>query len=87
LIPKITTSADWQKPVDHAWINIVFAHAGLGRLGLQILYGFPLEFRVPMAKREQYLGDAGESDPLHWDYPFGTADLHAALIVMAPDRK
>jgi Dyp-type peroxidase family len=89
LIPKITTSADWQKPVDHAWINIVFTHAGLARLGLprEILDGFPLEFRVPMATRKEYLGDTGESDPAHWDYPFGSADLHAGLMVMAADQQ
>src|ERR1700719_2686398 len=89
LIPKITTSADWQKPVDHAWINIVFTHAGLARLGLpqEILDGFPLEFRVPMAMRKEYLGDTGESDPAHWDYPFGSTELHAALMVMARDRE
>ena len=89
LIPKITTSADWQKPVDHAWINIVFTHAGLARLGLprEILDGFPLEFRVPMATRKEYLGDTGESDPAHWDYPFGSVDLHAGLMVMAADQQ
>src|SRR6202521_3129167 len=89
LIPKITTSADWQKPVDHAWINIVLTHAGLARLDLprEILDGFPLEFRVPMAARKEFLGDIGESDPSHWDYPFGSQDLHAALMVMARDRQ
>jgi Dyp-type peroxidase family len=88
LIPKITTSADWQRPVDHAWINIVLTHAGLARLGLssEILDGFPSEFRVPMAERKEFLGDTGESDPAHWDYPFGSRDLHAALMVMARDR-
>lgn len=40
-----------------------------------------------MSERKQYLGDTGESDPSHWDYPFGSADLHTALIVMAPDQK
>jgi deferrochelatase/peroxidase EfeB len=89
LIPKITTSADWQKPFDHAWINIVFTHSGLTRFGLppQILDGFPLEFRVPMAKRKEFLGDIGESDPAHWDYPFGSEQLHTALMVMAPDHE
>jgi deferrochelatase/peroxidase EfeB len=88
LIPKITTSADWQKPIDHAWINIVLTYAGLARLGLsqQILDGFPMEFRVSMAARKEFLGDIGESDPSRWDYPFGSQDLHAALVVMARDQ-
>jgi Dyp-type peroxidase family protein len=60
LIPKITTSADWQEPIDQSWINIVFTHEGLARLGVpvDILDGFPEEFRIPMAKRNVYLGDA-----------------------------
>jgi deferrochelatase/peroxidase EfeB len=89
IIPKITTSADWQKPVDHAWINIVFTYPGLVRLGVPsgILEGFPLEFRMPMAKRKEYLGDTGESDPRNWDYPFGSPDLHVALMVMAPEAR
>jgi deferrochelatase/peroxidase EfeB len=88
LIPKVTTSADWKKPVDHAWINIVFTHSGLARLGVprEILDGFPLEFRVPMANRTEYLGDTGESDPANWDQPFGSTELHTSLMVMAPDR-
>jgi deferrochelatase/peroxidase EfeB len=89
LIPKITTSADWQSPIDHAWINIVLTHGGLARLGVpqEILDGFPLEFRVPMAARKEFLGDTGESDPARWDYPFGSQDLHAALMVMARDQE
>jgi deferrochelatase/peroxidase EfeB len=88
VLPKITTSADWQKPVDHAWINIVFTHSGLTRFGVprEILDGFPLEFRVPMASRKEYLGDTGESDPTHWDHPWGSPELHVALMVMAADR-
>jgi Dyp-type peroxidase family len=89
LIPKITTSADWQEPSDQSWINIVFTHVGLAHLGVpaDILDQFPEEFRVPMAKRNVYLGDVRESDPLRWDYPFGTPDLHTALTVLAPDRQ
>jgi Dyp-type peroxidase family len=89
LIPKITTSAEWQKPIDESWLNIVFTYRGLERLGLPqvILDGFPQEFRVPMSERKQYLGDIGESDPVNWDHPFGSSDLHAALMVMARNRE
>src|ERR1700683_4032026 len=84
LIPKITTSAEWQKPIDESWLNIVFTYRGLGGPGASqgILDGFPQEFRVPMSERKQYLGDIGESDPLNWDHPFGSSDSHAALMVM-----
>jgi Dyp-type peroxidase family len=89
LIPKITTSAEWQKPVDESWINIVFTHRGLAQLGLppSILDGFPQEFRIGMAERKEYLGDIGESDPANWDHPFGSSDLHTALMLMARTRE
>jgi deferrochelatase/peroxidase EfeB len=89
LISKITTSADWQEPSDQSWINIVFTHVGLAHLGVpaDILDRFPEEFRVPMAKRNIYLGDVRDSDPSRWDYPFGNPDLHTALTVLAPDRQ
>ncbi len=89
LIPKITTSAEWQKPVDESWINIVFTHRGLAQLGLApaILDGFPQEFRIGMAERKEYLGDIGQSDPANWDHPFGSSDLHTALMLMARTRE
>jgi len=89
LIPRITTSAEWQKPIDESWLNIVFTHGGLAQLGLPqvILEGFPLEFRVPMSERKEYLGDIGDSDPSNWDYPFGSSDLHTALMVMARNKE
>src|SRR5947209_2246349 len=71
MIPHITSAADWQNPVDKTWINIVFTHQGLTKLGLpeSILKGFPLEFRSRMKERKEYLGDVGESDPSNWDMP------------------
>src|ERR1700674_4624601 len=82
LIPKITTSAEWQKPVDESWLNIVFTYTGLARprLPQAILDGFPQEFRVPMSERKQYLGDIGESDPANWDCPFGRSELHTEFL-------
>jgi Dyp-type peroxidase family len=89
IIPHITSAADWQKPVDGAWINIVFTHQGLKNFGLpsHILAGFPSEFRIRMKERKESLGDLGESDPENWDMPAGKENFDIALFVMAQDRK
>ena len=38
-----------------------------------------------MAARATHLGDVGESSPEHWEKPLGTADVHIAIAVLAPD--
>jgi Dyp-type peroxidase family len=88
MIPHITSAADWQNPADKTWINIVFTHQGLTKLGLpeSILKGFPLEFRSRMKERKEYLGDVGESDPSNWDMPAGSENFDVALFVMAQDQ-
>ncbi|MGA9673084.1 MAG: peroxidase [Terracidiphilus sp.] len=84
ITPRITSAADWQAPADKAWINIVFTHDGLRRLGLPVamLDEFPLEFRSRMRHRKDFLGDTGESDPAQWDLP----DFDVGLFLMASDR-
>lgn len=88
IIPHITSAADWQNPVDKAWINIVFTHQGLGKLELpqSILNDFPPEFRIRMKERKEYLGDVGESDPTNWDMPAGSENFDVALFLMAQDQ-
>lgn len=87
LLPHVTSAADWQDPVDDAWINVVFTHEGLARIGVArgILDGFPREFREPMSTRKEFLGDVGESDPARWDMP-DAAVFHIGLLLMAADR-
>ena len=87
LLPHVTSAADWQSPVDAAWINVVFTHEGLARIGVarDILDGFPREFREPMSTRSVFLGDVGESDPRHWDMPDGGV-FHIGLLLMAADK-
>jgi len=89
LIPHYTSSGDWEHPAEEAWINIAFTVHGLKALGVpeSILDGFPKEFRIPMAQRKVALGDLGASDPSHWEYPFGTPDLHLGLFLMAKHRE
>ena len=38
-----------------------------------------------MAARATLLGDVGESDPVHWEKPLGTPDVHVALAFLAQD--
>lgn len=85
VIPHITSATDWASPAENAWINIVFSCEGLRRLGVPqtILSGFPVEFQQGMARRNEFLGDIGESDPVHWDLPHGGNGFHAGLLVMA----
>lgn len=85
LLPHITSAADWDAPREEAWINIVFTHEGLRRLGVaeSILSGFPQAFREGMAARHERLGDVGESDPCNWDMPHGGNGFDIGLFVMA----
>lgn len=89
LLPHITSAADWDRPKEDAWINIVFSHEGLRRLGVDeaILAGFPQAFREGMAARHQRLGDVGESDPAHWDMPHGGNGFDIGLFVMAGSQE
>ena len=40
-----------------------------------------------MAARAADLGDVGESAPENWERPLGTADVHVAISVLAPDSR
>lgn len=84
LIPHVTSAAQWQKPEDDAWINVVFTAEGLRRLGVgtSVLAGFPRAFQEGMAARKIYLGDLGDSDPSRWDWPHGGTGFHLGLLLM-----
>jgi len=85
LLPHLTSAADWQAPAENAWINVVFSHEGLRRLGLDpdILAAFPLEVQQGMAARSEFLGDVGRSAPSEWVMPHALKGFHIALHVMA----
>jgi Dyp-type peroxidase family len=38
-----------------------------------------------MAGRADLIGDVGESDPAHWEPPFGTSDVHIVVSAISPD--
>jgi len=88
LLPHVTSAADWDRPKDAAWINVVFTAEGLRRLGIgpEILTGFPRPFVEGMAARSTYLGDVGASDPANWDWPHAGNGFHLGLFVMAQSQ-
>lgn len=85
LVRHVTSAADWEHPAENAWINVVFSHEGLRRIGVsdEILAGFPAEFRQGMAARKAFLGDVADSDPENWDMPHGGTGFHIGLMIMA----
>src|SRR4051794_17064557 len=68
-------------------LTVAFTYSGLEALGVPqtSLDSFAPEFREGMKARAGLLGDVGESGPEHWEPPFGSADVHVAIAVLAPD--
>ncbi|MEI7058209.1 Dyp-type peroxidase [Nocardioides sp. CCNWLW239] len=69
-------------------LTVAFTYRGLEALGVPqaSLDSFAPEFRQGMAARAEVLGDVGESAPEHWEKPLGSADVHVAISVLAPDE-
>src|SRR5512142_2382057 len=69
LLPQVTTAA--AGAADSA-LHVAFSAAGLRRLGLpgSVIAGFPAEFAEGMTGRDRsrFLGDAGDSSPVLWDW-------------------
>jgi Dyp-type peroxidase family len=74
-------------PVRDARATVAFTYQGLNQLGVpqESLESFAPEFQQGMAARAADLGDVGESAPENWEQPLGTADVHVAISVLAPD--
>ena len=89
LLPQVTTAA--AGTADSA-LHVAFSAAGLRRLGLPggAMAGFPAEFAEGMTgpDRSRFLGDAGDSSPLLWDWgaPQGpSADGLVLLYAATPE--
>jgi Dyp-type peroxidase family len=89
LAPRVASAARWWEPPNKAWLSVALSHAGLRALGVPqaSLDSFPPEFQQGMAARAERLGDTGQSAPEHWDAPLGSAEVHVALSVFAPDEQ
>jgi Dyp-type peroxidase family len=88
LHPVVDASRD-PDAVRDAWATVAFTYDGLKQLGVpqESLDSFAPEFRQGMAARAAELGDVGESAPVNWEKPLGTADVHVAISVISPDSE
>src|SRR5262249_21992306 len=89
MIPHVAPADERWVPSLPGWLGIVFTYAGLKALGMPraSLDSFPIEFKQGMAARAAILHDFGANAPAHWEYPFGTAEMHVALAIYANDEK
>src|SRR3954451_9208759 len=88
LLPATEGGLPSADPGQDAWVAVAFTYQGLRALGVpqESLDSFPPAFRQGMAARAEKIGDVGESDPAHWEPPFGTPDVHLAVSALAPDE-
>ncbi len=88
LTPAVASAADATSPAGDAWIMVALSYHGLKALGVPpaSLESFSPAFRQGMAARAAELGDVGENSPEHWERPFGTSEVHLAIVATAPDR-
>ena len=87
MVPHVAPADDWWLPALPGWLGIAFTYQGLKALAVPqtSLDSFPEEFRQGMAPRAAILNDVGGNAPSHWEYPFGTADMHVALAIYSKD--
>jgi Dyp-type peroxidase family len=88
LIPVIASAADSTSTDGDAWVSVSLTFQGLRALGVpeDSLKSFPLEFQQGMAARAAILGDVDRSSPTHWEMPFGTRDVHVAVVALSSDE-
>ena len=89
ILPAVEGGLPRAEPDQGVWVSVAFTCQGLRAIGVpqESLDTFPTEFQQGMAARSEMIGDTGESDPTHWDKPFGTPDVHIALSAVAPDEE
>src|SRR5262249_13877039 len=87
LTPLVASAAHLTSPLGDAWLELALSFHGLKALGVprESLASFSTEFQQGMAARAADLGDRVGNEPQHWEKPFGTADVHLALALLAPD--
>ncbi|MFJ9390109.1 Dyp-type peroxidase [Nocardioides sp. NPDC101246] len=85
---RLLASAGEASEAGETSLTVAFTYHGLKALGVpeESLESFAPEFRQGMAARAEILGDVGESGPDRWEKPLGSADVHVAISVLAPDE-
>lgn len=83
LAPHVVSAADYASR--ESWLAVAFTFSGLRALGVPAasLASFPKAFVNGMASRAEILGDVGTSAPEHWDWAYGTGDIHIAISLLA----
>jgi Dyp-type peroxidase family len=87
LAPRVSSAARWDEP-QPSWLAVAISYHGLVALGVpQVsLASFPANFRAGMAARADRLRDVGPNAPRHWEFPFGTSQVHVAVSVYADNE-
>ena len=89
LHPLVETGRMSDEPAHGAWLTVAFTYHGLRRSACR-------RRRWTASRRSSgrawprappLLGDVGESDPVHWEKPLGTPDVHVALAFLAQDAE
>jgi Dyp-type peroxidase family len=88
LLPRVTTAEPWRAGKPPTTLNLAVTADGLRALGVPdaVLASFSHEFRAGMPARAETLGDAGPSDPAHWEPELRGAGLHVLATVNALDE-
>lgn len=83
LVPHIISAADYASA--DTWAAIAFTYTGLQALGVPqtSLDSFPAAFREGMAARAASFEESEDSLPKHWEEPYGTGRIHAALTLLS----
>jgi Dyp-type peroxidase family len=84
LVPHIDSAANWWQ-ADETWTAVALSYQGLVALGVPeaSLQRFPETFREGMAACADRLRDYGANDPVHWDKPFGTGEIHIGITIFS----
>ena len=83
LLPHIVSAAHFASA--DTWAAIAFTYSGLQALGVPqaSLDSFPTAFREGMAARASSFEESEDSLPKHWEEPYGTGHIHAALTLLS----
>lgn len=88
LVSEITTADCEKSSSQFQWFNVAFTCEGLKKIGIpsESLDSFPPEFKEGMVSRAKLLNDVANSAPSAWEVPFGTKDIHVALVLYAENN-
>lgn len=87
LLPHVVSAADFAAA--ETWVAVALTYSGLQALGVPqaSLDSFPSAFREGMAARASAFEGAEDSFPQHWDAPYGSGRIHAALTLLSVSNR